>query len=89
MKLYEVKIKSSILNSTALINFELTEPTDSLRIEMYDSHGDNGELVFEGTLPAGLHPFRFTPKYINRPFIVVLKMADKVELMKVVKFNSF
>jgi hypothetical protein len=90
IKPYDIGIKSNTVTSSALINIELTEATDSLSLELYDSKGDNVEQIFAGTLPRGMHQFQFIPKMnINRPFIAVFKMADKIESMRVVKFNSF
>ncbi len=90
VKPYDIGIKSNTATSSALINIELAEPTDSLSLELYDSKGDNIEVIFAGTLPRGMHQFQFIPKInINRPFIAVFKMADKIESMRVVKFNSF
>ena len=90
VKPYGIGIKSNTATSSALINIELAETTDSLSLELYDAKGDNVELIFEGTLPRGMHQFQFIPKInINRPFIAVFKMANKIESMRVVKFNSF
>ena len=90
VKPYDIGIKSNTATSSALINIELAETTDSLSLELYDAKGDNVELIFEGTLPRGMHQFQFIPNInINRPFIAVFKMADKIESMRVVKFNSF
>lgn len=90
IKPYDIGIKSNTLSSSAVINIELAQVTDSLSLELYDSKGDNIEVIFEGTLPRGRHQFEFIPKInINRPFIAVFKMADKIESMRVVKFNSF
>ncbi len=90
LKPYDIGIKSNTATSSALINIELAEATDSLSLELYDSKGDNVEVIFAGTLPRGRHQFEFIPKInINRPFIAVFKMADKIESMRVVKFNSF
>ena len=90
VKPYGVGVKSNTSNATAMINIELAETTDSLSLELYDSKGENVEYLFMGELPAGSHSFQFIPKQaIKRPYIAVFKMADKIESMRVVKFNSF
>ncbi len=90
IKPYDIGVKSNTVTSSALINIELAESTDSHSLELYDSKGNNVEQIFAGTLPRGNHQFQFIPKLnINRPFIAVFKMADKIESMRVVKFNSF
>jgi hypothetical protein len=90
VKPYGVGVKSNTANATAMINIELAETTDSLSLELYDSKGENVEYLFMGELPAGSHSFQFIPKQaIKRPYIAVFKMADKIESMRVVKFNSF
>jgi hypothetical protein len=90
VKPYGVGVKSNTANATAMINIELAETTDSLSLELYDSKGENVEYLFMGELPAGSHSFQFIPKKtITRPYIAVFKMADKIESMRVVKFNSF
>ena len=90
VKPYGVGVKSNTANATAMINIELAETTDSLSLELYDSEGENVEYLFMGELPAGSHSFQFIPKQaIKRPYIAVFKMADKIESMRVVKFNSF
>ncbi|MCG3164595.1 MAG: hypothetical protein POELPBGB_00354 [Bacteroidia bacterium] len=90
VKPYGVGVKSNTAAATAMINIELAEATDSLSLELYDSKGENVEYLFMGELPAGSHSFQFIPrKAINRPYIAVFKMADKIESMRVVKFNSF
>jgi hypothetical protein len=90
VKPYNIGIKSNTSAATALINIELSETTDSLSLELYDSKGENVEYLFMGELPAGSHSFQFIPqKTITRPYIAVFKMADKIESMRVVKFNSF
>lgn len=90
VKPYGVGVKSNTASATAMINIELAETTDSLSLELYDSKGENVEYLFMGELPAGSHSFQFIPKKtITRPYIAVFKMADKIESMRVVKFNSF
>jgi hypothetical protein len=90
VKPYDVGVKSNTANATAMINIELAETTDSLSLELYDSKGENVEYLFMGELPAGSHSFQFIPKKtITRPYIAVFKMADRIESMRVVKFNSF
>lgn len=90
VKPYDIGIKSNTSAATAMINIELAEATDSLSLELYDSKGENVEYLFMGELPAGSHSFQFIPKKtITRPYIAVFKMADKIESMRVVKFNSF
>ncbi|MGE0638538.1 MAG: hypothetical protein AB7G44_08020 [Bacteroidia bacterium] len=90
VKPYDIGIKSNTSAATAMINIELAETTDSLSLELYDSKGENVEYLFMGELPAGSHSFQFIPKKtITRPYIAVFKMADKIESMRVVKFNSF
>lgn len=90
VKPYDIGIKSNTATSSALINIDLNEASDSLKLELYDSFGNDVELLFEGSLPRGQHQFQFIPKMaISRPFIAVFKKADKIESMRVVKFNSF
>lgn len=90
VKPYDIGIESNTTAATAMINIELAEITDSLSLELYDSKGENVEYLFMGELPAGSHSFQFIPKKaITRPYIAVFKMADKIESMRVVKFNSF
>ncbi|MGE0638584.1 MAG: hypothetical protein AB7G44_06175 [Bacteroidia bacterium] len=89
-KPFDILIKSSVLSNSSLLHLQFEEDTDSIRFELFNSQGETMELLFEGSLHSGKHPFIFSPvSGVNRPFIAVLSIATKVVSMRVVKFNSF
>jgi hypothetical protein len=87
---FTISIKNSVLSNSSVLTIDMNEDTDSIHFELFNSKGETMEVLYEGSLTSGKHPFIYLPVTgINRPFIAVLTIATKVVSMRVVKFNSF